>query len=94
MANETRDSFVSDTKEHLLECLATEENPVQDEQRGYSKQEMLAILDARMCMDMAEKAVCDEWPVEKRGRGRPRKDVCRAQDPSKCWKHGFFLTSH
>ena len=35
------------------------------------------------------------WSAEKRPRGRPRKgivvgngEVCRAEDPSKCWKHG------
>lgn len=27
--------------------------------------------------------------LEKRKRGRPRKDECKAKDPSKCWKHGF-----
>jgi hypothetical protein len=35
------------------------------------------------------------WNSEKKSRGRPRKEtilgngeVCRAEDPSKCWKHG------
>lgn len=66
-------------KESLLNALYNEEKPTMDE----------AIKSTLItCLIAGDKAVLDSGEDVKK-RGRPRKEVCRAEDPSKCWKHGF-----